>query len=405
MNKLLCTGIVALALILPVTASAANPEFAFQDTPMHDLSTGHTLYVVGYAHLDTQWRWSYPQVIDEFIYNTLVDNFALFEKYPDYIFNFSGSRRYMMMKEYYPDEYERLKEWVAKGHWFPCGSSVDECDVNVPSAESLLRHVLYGNRYFRDEFGKTSGEFILPDCFGFPASMPGVLSHCGIRGFSTQKLTWGSAVGIPFNVGIWEGLDGSSVVIAAFNPGAYVGKVTEDLSESREWLDRIEENGAASGVYADYHYYGTGDVGGAPTTGSMEWIEKSINGTGPVKIVSSTAEQMFYDIRDMDIPNLPHFKGDLLLTQHSAGSITSQAYMKRWNRMNELLAHGAELASVGASLSAGQPYPSEKLMNAWVLTLGGQMHDILPGTSIPEAYEYSWNDEVLAMNQFADVLE
>ncbi len=48
------------------------------------------LYVVGYAHLDTQWRWTYPQTIREYLANTLHDNFALFEKYPGYVFNFIG---------------------------------------------------------------------------------------------------------------------------------------------------------------------------------------------------------------------------------------------------------------------------------------------------------------------------
>ena len=36
--------------------------------------------------------------------------------------------------------------------------------------------------------------------------------------------------------------------------------------------------------------------------------------------------------------------------------------------------------------------------------MANQMHDIIPGTSIPKAYEYSWNDEILAANQFAGVL-
>lgn len=391
-------------LALPLAGHCQNEAPAPQDYEMIDLSDGNTLYVVGYAHLDTQWRWSYQETIRDYLKDTLKDNFALFEKYPEYIFNFSGSRRYEMMKEYFPEDYERMKGYVASGNWFPCGSSVDECDVNVPSCESLVRQVLYGNRFFRDEFGKTSQEFILPDCFGFPANMPGVLSHCGIRGFSTQKLTWGSAVGIPFNVGVWEGLDGSSVVLAAFNPGAYVGRVDQDLSNSQEWLDRIQANGDASGVYADYHYFGTGDMGGAPTTGSMEWIRKSLNGDGPVRVVSSTAEQMFLDIQNSSIPNLPHYKGDLLLTQHSAGSITSQAYMKRWNHMNELLASGAESAAVSAGLRHGANYPYRKIKDAWYLTLGSQMHDILPGTSIPFAYDLAYNDEVLAMNMFSDVL-
>ena len=43
-----------------------------------DLSQQPTLYVVGYAHLDTEWRWEYPQVIDEYLRKTMEQNFALF---------------------------------------------------------------------------------------------------------------------------------------------------------------------------------------------------------------------------------------------------------------------------------------------------------------------------------------
>jgi len=46
----------------------------------------------------------------------------------------------------------------------------------------------------------------------------------------------------------------------------------------------------------------------------------------------------------------------------------------------------------------------KRLNDAWTLVMGGEFHDIIPGTSIPKAYEYSWNDELLAMNQFAGVL-
>jgi alpha-mannosidase len=177
-----------------------------------------TLYVVPYAHLDTQWRWDYVKTINEYIPNTMRQNFALFEKYPHYVFNFSGSNRYRMMKEYYPADYAKVKAYVAAGRWFPSGSSVEESDVNTPSAESLVRQILYGKQFFRRELGKTSAEYMLPDCFGFPASLPSILAHAGIKGFSTQKLTWKSAapvggpdspertpIGIPFNVGVWTG--------------------------------------------------------------------------------------------------------------------------------------------------------------------------------------------------------
>ena len=58
-----------------------------------DLRKEPTLYVVGYAHLDTEWRWEYPQVINEYLRKTMEQNFALFEKYPHYVFNFSGANR------------------------------------------------------------------------------------------------------------------------------------------------------------------------------------------------------------------------------------------------------------------------------------------------------------------------
>ena len=127
-------------------------------------------------------------------------------------------------------------------------------------------------------------------------------------------------------------------------------------------------------------------------------------GDGPLNVVSSTAEQMFLNIRPDQLAGLPRYQGDLLLTDHSAGSITSETYQKRWNRKNELLADAAEKASVAASWLGLRTYPQQRLNNAWTLVMGGQFHDILPGTATPKAFEFSWNDDVIAMNQFAGVL-
>ncbi len=392
------THAAAVGMALSISVSAQPPA-----PPPADL-TKPTLYVVGYAHLDTQWRWSYADTIREYIPNTLRDNFKLFEKYPHYVFNFSGSRRYRMMEEYYPEDFAKLKGYVDKGQWFPCGSSVDENDANVPSAESLVRHVLYGNKYFLAKFGVASDEYMLPDCFGFPAALPSVLAHCGIKGFSTQKLTWGLAIGKPpFPVGVWEGPDGRSV-IAALDPGAYVGQVKENLAESNGWGQRIKATGEKSGVFVDYHYFGTGDTGGAPDEKSVAKVEESVNTAGPIKVISGPADAMFKAISPEQRSRLPVYKGELMLTEHSSGSISSEAYMKRWNRKNELLADAAERASIAAAWMGGRPYPSQKLEDAWYLLLGSQMHDILPGTSLPKAYDYSWNDEVIAANQFGTIL-
>ena len=49
-------------LALSVTASAGDSLEGPQN-----LESGRTLYVVGYAHLDSQWRWTYQTTIDRFI--------------------------------------------------------------------------------------------------------------------------------------------------------------------------------------------------------------------------------------------------------------------------------------------------------------------------------------------------
>jgi alpha-mannosidase len=94
----------------------------------------------------------------------------------------------------------------------------------------------------------------------------------------------------------------------------------------------------------------------------------------------------------------------MLLTEHSAGTLTSQAAMKRWNRKGEILADAAERAAVVADWRGALRYPFDALGRSWERLLLNQMHDILPGTSIPRAYTYSWNDEIIAQNGFASVL-
>jgi alpha-mannosidase len=470
---------ISLALIFVLLTSAsfaqsqsprpkpANPPGRTSNTPGPNLAKEPILYAVAYAHLDTEWRWEYPQVIQEYLTKTMRNNFALFEKYPHYIFNFTGANRYRMMKEYYPSDFERLKQYVAAGRWFPAGSSMEEGDVNSPNAESIIRQILYGNNWFRKEFGVASDEYMLPDCFGFPASLPSILAHSGIKGFSTQKLSssWQPAphvggpgspektpIGIPFNVGVWEGTDGRTV-IAALNPMSYGSQVNYDISKAaplppgpdpirsaqlnlarnrsqEDWPRRIQTNGNLTGIFADYHYVGTGDVGGSPNESSVKLMEAIINkgtaslpsffpfgqqprtpappvqvGDGPIRVTWSKADQMFRDILNCcPTDRLPRYKGDLELINHSAGSLTSQAYQKRWNRKNELLADAAEKASVAADWLGLRSYPRERLNDAWTLVMGGQFHDLLPGTATPKAFQFAWNDEVIAMNQFAAVL-
>ena len=368
-----------------------------------DLSSDKVLYVVGTAHLDTQWNWTIQTTIDEYIKNTLDGNFALFEEYPNYNFSFEGAFRYMLMKEYYPERYQTLSDYIAQGRWHVAGSTVENGDMNIVSPEALIRQALLGNNFFEDEFGKRSTDIYLPDCFGFSYTMPTWGAHCGLNGFSSQKLSWGSSIPRPFNLGVWQGPDGASI-IAALNPGNYVNKLTSDLSESTSWLSRINSTGDNYGVYADYKYFGIGDTGGAPDAGSVAWLETSIAGTGPVKVLSAGSDDLYNDITPSQKANLPVYDGELLMKTHGAGCYTAQAAMKRWNRQNELLADSSERVAVIADWMGGADYPQDTLDDSWIRFLWHTHHDDITGTSIKEAYKFSWNDEILSQNQFASIL-
>lgn len=361
------------------------------------------LYTVANAHLDTQWNWTARETILIHIPKTLHGNFALFDRYPGYVFNFEGAFRYRLAREYYPDDYEKLKECIAQGRWHVAGSAWDAGDVNIPSPESLVRHFLYGNGFFKREFGKTSIDIMLPDCFGFGYALPSIAAHCGIKGFHSQKLSWGPAEPVPFRIGVWEGVDGRSV-IAVLEPGNYAGKVREALESSDYWQKRIVERLEQSGSAREYMYYGVGDTGGCPDEESVAHIQASLQSDGPIRVISASADQIFRDMTEEEIARLPRFKGELLMRIHAIGCYTSQAAMKRWNRRNELLGDAAERAAVAASLLGASPYPADKLTEAWQNFLWHQFHDDLTGTSTPQVYQISWNDEAISENCFGEVL-
>src|ERR1700727_437273 len=94
-----------LRTLLPVVAAAFALTAQAQTTPVPEITRQPTLYVVPYAHLDTQWRWEFPQTISEYLLKTLKVNFYYIDKYPPYVFNWTGANRYRLMKEYFPADY------------------------------------------------------------------------------------------------------------------------------------------------------------------------------------------------------------------------------------------------------------------------------------------------------------
>jgi alpha-mannosidase len=364
-------------------------------------------YLVSTAHFDTQWNWDVKESIDDYLRRTMVQNFWLFERFPHYVFNFEAAQKYSWMKEYYPAEYALLKEYIKKGRWNVTGSTWEATDPNLPSSESFFRNILYGQEFYKKEFGLKTNDIYLPDCFGFGYTLPTIAAHSGLIGFSTQKLQWrknpyfGEKEKMPFKIGLWQGLDGSRIM-AVLDAGGYgTSYYYDDVSINKRIIDRAE----AGPNKTAYAYYGVGDRGGSPTLPSVYSVTKSLSADGPIEIISARASQIYEDYLPFDKhPELEIYDGELLMDVHGVGCYTSQAAMKVFNRRNEQLADAAERASVAAELLGGAIYPAEELRENWQRFLWHQFHDDITGTSIPQSYTFSWNDELIAQTRFADVI-
>lgn len=362
-------------------------------------------YMVSDAHLDTQWNWDIQTTINEYVWNTISQNLFLLKKYPNYVFNFEGGVKYAWMKEYFPEQFEEMKQFIKEGRWHIAGSSWEASDVLVPSIESSIRNIMLGQTYYRQEFGKEGTDIFLPDCFGFGWTLPTIAAHCGLIGFSSQKLDWRNHPFYgkskhPFTIGLWKGVDGKQVMLAhGYDYGRRWND--EDLSQNKSLLELAQR----TPLNTVYRYYGTGDVGGSPTLESVRSVEKGLKGDGPVEIISATSDQLFKDYLPFNNHSeLPVFDGELLMDVHGTGCYTSQAAMKLYNRQNEQLGDAAERAAVAAEWLGTAAYPRHELTEAWKRFIFHQFHDDLTGTSIPRAYEFSWNDELISLKQFSDVL-
>ena len=365
------------------------------------------IYTISNAHLDTIWSWDFETTVNKYIYNTLNENFQRFEKYPEYKFNFEGSYRYELMKEYYPEMWEKMKSYIAEGRWNVCGSAFENGDVNVPSPEALFRNILLGNEYFDKNFGKRSCDIFLPDCFGFGYALPSIMHHANLKGFTTQKLTWGSAYGIPFDLGKWYGVDGN-YIYANTNPGSYVTSFLK-VRDKKFIVDKLKDNEKYD-LPMTAAFHGVGDRGGAPKEISVKTVCEEIktNDTSDVEVLSAPADQIFRDIDALPEETkqkLPVWNNELVMTNHAVGGYTSRAIGKRWNRRNEEIADMAERACVTATTLNGYEYPQETLTKAWKRVIAHQFHDDLPGTSVQRAYRRSWNDYAMSLNQFTNEYE
>ena len=336
---------------------------------------------VGHAHMDLAWLWPIRETIRKGA-RTFATALELMDRYPDYIFGASQPQYFLWMKEHYPALYGKIKEKVAEGRIEPQGAMWVEADTNVSGGEALVRQILQGKRFFREEFGVDVDYLWLPDVFGYSGALPQILKKGGVDFFSTQKLSWSLINSFPHHSFHWQGIDGSSVLTHMLPEETY------NSPAAPRSVRRIEQNYRDKGVSdRSLMVFGIGDGGGGPGAEHLERLERIANlaGLSPVTQESAAA---FFKEWSKDAARFPTWVGELYLERHE-GTLTTQARNKWHNRKLELALRELEwIASVATALT-GAGYPADRLQAIWRELLLYQFHDILPGSSIKRVYDES----------------
>jgi alpha-mannosidase len=359
---------------------------------LDDLSERGKLPVItvsGHAHLDVAWLWPYWRTHQK-ITHTISTVLALMERYPDYHYSQSQPQLLQWLKEDAPEIYARVKERVAEGRFELVGAMWVEADCNLPSGESLIRQILHGTRFLREEFGIKTRVIWLPDVFGYSAALPQIMRSCDIPCFMTTKISWNQFNRLPVDTFRWRGIDGTEVLTH------FVTAPSDDITSPSYTYNGPLQPSDVVGTWRNYQQQsindqllylgGWGDGGGGPAEDQLERVQIMADLPAFPKVRFGRVDAYFDDLyrRLWDHPRLPTWVGELYLEYHR-GTYTSQARTKQANRRMELLYRDVELLNAWTMLY-GMPSRKETLNSGWKRILLNQFHDVLPGSSISEVY-------------------
>ncbi len=344
---------------------------------------------VGHAHIDLAWLWPFTQTRHKCV-RTWATQCRLLEQYPDWVFNQSSPQVYAWIEQDAPELFAKIRELIATGRWEADGATWVEMDTNITSGESLVRQLLYGKRYFSEKLGIESRMLWLPDVFGYSAALPQLLKLAGVEGFVTSKISWNQFNRFPHDTFRWRGLDGTEIPThfitgpcLGYEPITTYNTMMSVEEVKRSWDDYQQKALLLEPLVA----FGYGDGGGGPKEEIVESAQR-LASMPPVegipKVKFGKAGELLQRIASQ-AERLPVWDGELYLEYHR-GTYTTQAWLKRANRKNEIRLHNLEWL---ASLAEEHGYTPDKaqLDAMWQELLLMQFHDILPGTSVGEVYD------------------
>ncbi|MBD2343729.1 alpha-mannosidase [Anabaena subtropica] len=348
------------------------------------------IYLLGHAHLDLAWLWPVSETWNA-AQNTFESVLKLQQDFPDLIFCHSTPALYAWIEEHRPDLFTAIQQAVAAEKWEIIGGFWVEPELNLIAGESIVRQLLYGQRYFQEKFGKLTTVVWVPDTFGFCATLPQFFVNAGIEYFVTQKLRWNDTNKFDYGAFWWRSPDGSQVLSVMSAP---IGEGIDPIKMAAYSLEWQTQSNLTQSLWLP----GVGDHGGGPTRDMLEIAQRWETSPFFPDLEFITAEKYLQQItvggvgedREAFLATsssspLPTWDDELYLEFHR-GCYTTHADQKRWNRYSENLLYQAELFATLANFICGVTYPKTEIETAWKQVLFNQFHDILPGSSITQVY-------------------
>jgi len=344
--------------------------------PIGRVAKTYTVHCVGHAHIDMNWMWSWPETV-AVTNDTFLTVLKLMEEFPDFCFTQSQASVYAIVRDYVPELLEPIRRRVAEGRWEVAAVHWVEGDKNLVSGESLARHLLYTRRFVKELFGLSPEDVPLdwePDTFGHALTIPTIISRGGVRRYYLCR-------GGPFEkppAFWWQGPDGSRVLVNRETTW-YNGAI--DPSRTGAMLSFCEQTGLRDWMCV----YGVGDHGGGPTRRDV--LRAHEMDSWPIyPNFRLTTTGAFFEVLESAGEDLPVLTGELNF--EFSGCYTTQTAIKKGNRYSENHLVEAELAAALGRRAFGREYPTERLRRAWIDTLFGHFHDILPGSGVPATRRY-----------------
>jgi alpha-mannosidase len=343
-------------------------------------SSDHIVHLLCNSHLDPVWLWEWPEGAGEALAlaRTVCD---LCEEFDGFVFNRNEVQFYEWIEEYDAKLFQRIGRLVESGQWHVMGGWYLQPDCNLARGESFVRQILVGRRYFKQKFGVEPTTAANLDSFGHTRGLVQILAKSRYDSYLFCRPKVEEAP-LPAAEFIWVGFDGSELTAAVAEPH-YNSPPGGTVEKIVEWLERD----AAKPVRQVP--WGVGNHGGGPSRQDLRDVAKLMAETPAPRIIHSTSEAYFADLRAKGSP-LPRHSGDL--NPWAVGCYTSMMRLKRQHRRLENELYMAEKMATTAWAQGLMEYPAAELAEATRSLLANEFHDILSGTSIPSVEQTALDD-------------